>query len=309
MAATRLLTAGDLQEALVLAGLAAPAWTVPSGAWPAICRRLAAASNTLARRPVPDVPADLTAALGRAVPDDEAARIRRSKQLTYFEERLQVLASLPPRRWRPTIDIRGREYVDGALSEGKGAILWVNEFVGSDLVAKAASDQASLRLSHLTRPEHGFARSRLGMRFLNPIRRRAEDRFLAERVTMQGETGITALRTLERRLAENRVVSITVGADAVRKQPVPFLGARLTVATGPVSLALSTGAPLLPVFTVRRDPSLFTVTFDSDVVSLGDVGRAETTASTLQTLARRLEPYVRAHPELWRGWGTVFTGA
>ena len=147
------------------------------------------------------------------------------------------------------------------------------------------------------------------MRLLNPIRRKAEDRFLAERVTMQGETGISALRLLERRLSENRIVSITVGADAVRKQAVPFLGAGLTVATGPVSLALSTGAPLLPVFTLRREPSLFTVIFDSDVVSRGDLGRSEATTSTLETLARRLEPYVREHPELWRGWGTVFTSA
>ena len=298
---------GDVQEALVLATLVGPAWTVPSAAWPALCSTLATASNAVAHRPVPGVPADLAAALGHPVDPAAVARIRRAKQVAYFEERLQVLASLPPRRWRPAIDIRGREHVDAALSEGKGAILWVNEFAGSDLVIKAAADRAGLRLTHLTRPEHGFAKSRLGMRFLNPIRRRAEDRFLAERVTMHGETGITALRTLERRLSENRVVSITVGADAVRKQPVPFLGARLTVATGPVSLALSTGAPLLPAFTVRRSPRSFGVAIEPDVVPREGIGRVEATAAALAELARRLEPYVSRYPELWRGWETVFT--
>ncbi len=48
------------------------------------------------------------------------------------------------------------------------------------------------------------------------------------------------------------LVARYVGADAVRKQSVPFLGARLTVATGPASLALSTGAPDRPSSTTRR---------------------------------------------------------
>src|SRR5688572_27730248 len=180
MTRTSAFTFGDAQEALVLAALLLPAWCLPSSAWPALCRALSAASNAVVHRPVVELPVDPAAALGRPVDQRDARRMLRSQQAAYFEQRLQVLASLPPRRWRPTIAIEGREHVDAALAAGKGVILWVNEFVGSDLVAKAAVQQAGYPVSHLTRPEHGYSKSRLGMRYLNPIRRRAEDRFLAE---------------------------------------------------------------------------------------------------------------------------------
>jgi len=304
-----MFTLGDAFEVLVLALLVIPAWCLPSSAWNTIARALAAVTNALARRPVPALPDDLAHALGRPIEGNEATRIRGSMQIAYFEERLHVLAAYPPRRWQPSIHIEGRQNVDAALASGRGAILWVNEFVGSDLVAKAAAHQAGYAPSHLTRPEHGYSNTRLGMRLLNPIQTRAEDRFLAERVTMRSETGVAALRTLARKLSDNGVVTITVGADAVRKHSTRFLGGYLTVGTGPITLALSSGAPLLPVITLHRGAGQFTVIIAPDVVPRDARGRDEAVTAAQQALGDVLRRYILEEPQLWRGWKTIFTEA
>ncbi len=303
----RLFKLGDAFEVLVLAALVLPAWCLPTRAWPAVARALATITNILTHRPVPTLPDDLAHALGRPVDATEARRIRRSMQVAYFEERLRVLATYPPRRWEPSVLIEGRQHVEAALASGRGAILWVNEFVGSDLVAKAAAHQAGYAPSHLTRPEHGYSTSRLGIRLLNPIQTRAEDRFLDERVTMQSETGVAALRTLARKLSDNGVVTITVGADAVRKRSTPFLGGHLTVGTGPITLALSSGASLLPVITLCRGPGEFSVIIKPDVVPRDGRGRDDAVDAAQQALGHVLGPYVLIQPQLWRAWKTVFS--
>src|SRR5690606_4301222 len=104
--------------------------------------------------------------------------------------------------------------------------------------------------------------------------------------------GVAALRTLARKLSDNGVVTITVGADAVRKHSTPFPGGSLTVGTGPITLALSSGAPLLPVITLRRGPGEFTVIVEPDVVPRDGRGRDDAVNAAQQALSDVLRPYV-----------------
>jgi hypothetical protein len=65
---------------------------------------------------------------------------------------------------------------------------------------------------HLSRPEHGFSKSRFVVRFLNPIRVRAELNHLGGRILIDRSAPNNAKKSSERLLGENKIISITAGA-------------------------------------------------------------------------------------------------
>ena len=77
-------------------------------------------------------------------------------------------------------------------------------------MTKIALHRAGYRIVHLSHPRHGFSSSSFGVRYLNPVHRRAEDRYLAERVVLSLASPVGAMRTLMQRLKSNGVVTVTV---------------------------------------------------------------------------------------------------
>jgi lauroyl/myristoyl acyltransferase len=67
--------------------------------------------------------------------------------------------------------------------------------------------------------------------------------------------------------AESRVVIIAVVPQAYKFVWVPFLRDLLPLSTGPIRLARTTGAPLLPVFTVAKDNGRFKVSIHEPLYS------------------------------------------
>ena len=215
---------------------------------------------------------------------------------------LQVLRCHHPRGWHPDLALEGREHLDAALAEGRGAILWVVPLAYASLVTKATLHRHGVPLAHLSRWYHGMSRSRWGVALINPVQRRAEDQFLHDRVTIgEGQSPLPALRRLRQHLAENRAVSITLGHEASDTIEVPFLDGALAVPAGPMKLAASTGAKLLPVHTFARGTGAFLTRIEPPLptaaaarVPLEDVARE---------LAARLERCGLEAPEefFWPG--------
>ena len=131
----------------------------------------------------------------------------------------------------------------------------ITPFAYASIATKVTLHRHGQPLTHLSRWEHGPSKTRWGVTWLNPVQRLAEDRFLRERVTIgEGRDPLAALRRLGICLAENRVVSITLGEEASSTVDVPFLAGTLKVPLGPIKLARRTGAPLLPTHTVAIGP-------------------------------------------------------
>ena len=82
--------------------------------------------------------------------------------------------------------LQGREHLDEALGRGKGCVLWVAHFVFAPNIAKLALHDAGYKVSHLSRLDHGFSSTRFGIKWLNPVRSRFEDRLLAEPAGIDG---------------------------------------------------------------------------------------------------------------------------
>ena len=107
---------------------------------------------------------------------------------------------------------------------------------------------------------------------------------------------------LKRSLADNRVVTITVGAQAARPVTAPFMAGEVCVAPGAPVLAHETGASLLPVFPLREASGHITVTVGPPIVIEISVDRASAVAEAVRDYAARLEDAVADNPGQWLGW-------
>jgi lauroyl/myristoyl acyltransferase len=307
----RRLTQSDVFEVMAIAVLAPVAWLLPERtAWWPISRMLSLAianlwpATTAARKDT------LRRVLGERAPAYDLAGLRVDVMAHYMEERLEILRAWRPGGWQPTLVIEGREQLDAAVAAGHGAVLWVAPFSYADLVAKMALARAGFAVSHLGAFSRGFSPnscytwtpSRFGTKVLSPLRTRIEDRWLRERVVMPLDGGLAYMRTLERRLRAGGLVSIRAGDVGQRALELPFLDGALHLATGPASLALATGAALLPVCCVRRGSGDFAIVIEPALRPSSGRNRRDATDDLVRSFAERLESWVLRQPSLWSGW-------
>ncbi len=203
------------------------------------------------------------------------------------------------------IACRGLAELQRALSAGRGAILWVSDFVGGADVMKVALSRAGHRVTHLSRIEHGFSKSRFGIRILNPIRIIFETAHLERRVVFDRMNPVPALIQLRKCLRANNVVSIMASAhEGTLLADVGFFAGRLTLSTGAVRLARVSGAPILPVFAIRNveRPDTFDVCIDPPLTLPACADRDEVVLAGARDYVARLERHVRIRPGAWGGW-------
>lgn len=294
-----LITANDLVQTLRLVVVGVLSWIVPSEFWP----RLAVALAALDRRIRPDEIARQTemfaALLGDTPPP---ADIVEASIAANYEDRLQLFRDYRPGGWRPETRIDGEQHLRDALARRKGVILWTSYFVYSGQMTKMTLARHRYKVSHLSRPTHGFSNSRFGMSVLNRIQTRIEDRYLLDRIQLQGDDTLPALMAMRRRLHKNGIVSITLGTQASQLVERPFLNGTIRIPTGPVELARLTDSVLLPVYTVRDDYWRYTTHIGAPMASAD-----ESPADVAAAFAAWLEPVVRARPAHWRSWRMVQT--
>ena len=285
-----------------LAAMALVAAFVPHRHWTRICRALAVVGGTLSGRHARRA-ARVESMLRGYRDDADAADIAWQQGAAHHEERLHCLQFYCGQRWRPDIRLEGLDQVEDALALGRGAILWIQPFAYSYLVTNIAFHQAGHAVSLLTRPGHGFTPSRLFARLYNPLWTRIENRSLRERIMIDGDRVGPAMATVTKRLEENKLVLIYVLPVARRTCRVPFLNGDVELPLGPVKLACRTGAPLLPVFTVRVNENEFATTVESPIeVPPSPTGEPEDILTPLKAYAALLESYVVRWPGLYRGW-------
>jgi lauroyl/myristoyl acyltransferase len=279
-----------------VAGLFIVAW-LPEPLWrPLIAAAVRLASYRLPARRLAKTPQCPAAALPPGSRCSAVAR-RRTWRTQDWLERLPALRDYRPGGWRPGIRLEGREHVEAALAAGNGAVLWVTSFQYSTMVAKVAFKRAGLLATQLSRPQHGFSGTTFGIRHLNPIRTRREDRYLAGRVVIDKGSEIAAMRKLRRLLVENRLVIITVAREASQRTSVPFFQGTIEIPTAPIGLAASTGAALLPVFCVRHPRGRFVVHIEAPLPA-----RQREPEPAARAYAGLLEEYCRLWPGQWTGW-------
>ena len=219
------------------------------------------------------------------------------------EHHIQVIKVMSARGWAPEMRLEGEEHLTAALVRGKGAILWVAHFCFNTQVTKMSLKAGGYRVSHLSRPDHGFSSSRFGIRHLNPVRWNAELKYLDQRIIIDRAHPGSSLRKAKTVLDDNRVVSITAGAwEGHHVARGPLLNCRLSLATGAPDLAQRTGAALLPVITTRIAGSKAFRVMIGGPLSTKLEDKAEAICAATAGFLAALEIAVLESPDQWRGW-------
>ena len=190
----------------------------------------------------------------------------------------------------------GTEHLDTATAAGRGVIV-VAPHMGSWELACASWAATYGEIGVMVEQieprrlfQHVLAlRSRLGIKVI-PLSR-------------------TAPRDILRLLKDGRMVVLAMDRDILGTgRPLPFFGEVARFPTGPVELALKTGAPILPAYCVRDQedryvavgeaPLFLTPSGDHD----GDVGRA------MEQILATFERIIRRFPDQWHVLEPIWGG-
>lgn len=291
----KLVSAGDI--AYVLYPLLPTRWLFAAAR---LGGRLAYLMGGRARRAVS---ANLRAAFGETKSPEEIATLTGR---IFEQQQLQnLLVTLAPRMSTPTLErlvpIEGLEYLDAALAHGRGAML-----VASHL--NSASQFAALILLRRKGYDVGLAMPNADDPWEETRLRRALDRWVRRPSLREQIDAFPAqfnVRPIAARLARNAIAVTTGdGLHSAAFAQVEFLGRRLPFTTGPFSVARSTGAPIVMMFSPGIPTESMRVILEPPVtVSRTDPPRQAVTEH-VTTFASRLDRHVRASPASWQHWLT-----
>jgi lauroyl/myristoyl acyltransferase len=231
---------------------------------------------------------------------DIQVRLRSDKILQVCE----YLREMRPGGWRPNISLSGKEYIDDALRQGIGVILWAVPARSSGLIVKRGLKEAGYSIAHLSRSFHGMSRSQYGRRVLNKIVVNSETKYLSHRVLVDETENIRAMRWASKFLKNGGILSISMSSLGRQRVRVKVLGSTITLATGAPNLALRTGAVLLPVVTRPGEAGVFEVKVEPPIeapAALNNRSDAiyDMTAKFARILERELGEINPASPICW----------
>lgn len=189
----------------------------------------------------------------------------------------------------------GTEHIDAALADGRGAILalphmgsWdmagtVAGTLGYDIYAVAETFPGSLNDAVVE------GRRQLGLNVI-PLGRAAVPRLIQI-------------------LQQNKVAALLTDIAHGRGVEVEMFERRVELAAGPASLALRTGAALIPVGVWATGPSRYHGHVEPELVPKVTGNRKADIRELTQRLARVFERLIRAHPNHWYAFKPILREA
>lgn len=198
------------------------------------------------------------------------------------------------------VHVHGREHLDAALAAGRGAIFCSAHF-------------ANFELGCTVVPQ-------LGCPVLVVAQAHADRKINALFVSMRAKRGVqvvhsergasAALKAVRKNMAVALLSDRPTGGPVV---PVTLFGRETYLPQGPWRIALATGAPLLPTFTIRRANWDYTFDIGAPLAIPATGTREEKITNLAQQYADRLEALIRTEPYQWavfyRIWDDPLSGA
>ncbi len=216
-----------------------------------------------------------------------ARSILRSFYLFIFDMGRHV--RMTPAQMRAQVaSITGEEHYEAARKLKRGVII-ATAHIGSFEAAAASLGEREPRMNII------FRRDRFGL--FDGIRSRLHAKLGIREVTI--DEGVTAWLAIGEALGRDEVVLMQ--ADRVmpgqRGIIVPFLDAALELPIGPAKLSLLTGAPIVPVFALRREDGRIDIRIHPPIETSPESDR--NVAAITGRLALVLEKVIGDHPSQW----------
>ena len=308
---TRLVAASDFYVLGVMMLLSAVAAVGSARLRDLVATTVSAAAFRMSRRKRRGCEATLARAFGPRL----RARRRRAIVRGAFDVFWRDTFSQLPLRGGPEgplAPIVGVEHLRTALAGGRGAILWVsNNWAGMTTLKRSL--HAHGFAVHKVHSEHhvggfpGFGETWVQQRVITPFFDRYERTIVAGIVTIR--PGSLAFgRDLAARLRANEIVCIAAdGRIGRRFIPHRFVGIDEAFPTGAVTLARTSGAPLLPIFCLRGPGRAARVVIEPPIPPPAEGDREQGTRAAISRYVERLERRARRHPSSYVNWHLVGT--
>lgn len=234
---------------------------------------------------------NVSLALGEKFTAAQVAEIVRKSLRNFFRDFVEIVVALtvPPEKLRAGIPIEGRENLDAALSKGNGVIVLGAHLGNFFLVGTRLAMEGYPTWVLINQPRNPqFAK------FMDDYRLKVRQKTIHARPRRE------ALRKLNQVLRGNGLAIVI--ADEYRRNNgvhTPFFGHTVLARRGPATLALRTGAAVVPVYLIHDksqglkmivEPELDLIRTDKDKPAIRE--------NTLR-MTQWLERTVRAYPEQW----------
>jgi lauroyl/myristoyl acyltransferase len=284
------------------------AFATPRPAWPAMARWL----GTLHVRLSPPRLADTVATLTRhGVAVTEHGLAVDLSTYTYLDT-IEAISDYLPFRRRGTSELVGLEHVRAAQALGRGVIIWKTQARCSGISAIRGYPGAGLAVIALRSFAHPLSDTALGLILLNRIRTNVEDRNLGGIIMLEPDGGRSARQQMEAVLQRNEIISLAPVGTGHNPIVVPFMGGTLRVGRGAPSLALKTGAPIVPMTTTAKPGPVYIAEFDPPIwvdppaegrpALVNHVAAADPYQAIAEVYASGLAEKLRHDPGRWRSW-------
>jgi KDO2-lipid IV(A) lauroyltransferase len=207
------------------------------------------------------------------------------------------------------VEVEGFEHLRRALDAGHGAILWESNGFGRRLLIKRVLSARGVEIHQVHGPTNlgGFLLSENPSLVGRVVARRffdnCEKELVKDIVYIPHSSSLAFARSLIDRLRGASVVSVSGDGEFGRRRVVcEFLSGVVSFATGAVSLARLSGAPLLPVFCFQARDGRTRLVFEPPIPVPRSESREGGVERSLGQYAKLLESHVRRYPQQYRNW-------
>ena len=179
------------------------------------------------------------------------------------------------------------ENLHRALKKGKGAFILTGHFGNWEIISAAISLRFG-RLSIVARP--------FDFKPLDRVMQDLRSRFGGEIIPKQ-----KAMRKILDSIRKKRIVGILLdqNVDWYAGVFVKFLGRWACTNKGLALLALKTGAPVIPAFSVRHKDGRYRIVFEDEVRLIETGDKTKNVEENTALFTRVIEDYVLKYPDQW----------
>ena len=238
---------------------------------------------------------NLSLVMAKEFPTREDRRALVRKAWRNFALGIQETATAinaPKEQLHSTATLEGEDHLKRALEKQKGVIA-LSAHLGNFTLIGARLAAAGYPFSVIVKQskDQGFAR------LMDSLRHRVGIKSISARPRRQ------AVQEILKALKENEVVLMVTDELKTSGPEVEFFGRRFPVPRGPVTLAMRSGASLLPMYMTRDQENRLTLRISPEFDLRQTGALQEDVTANVTMISRHLEKMVRRYPDQWNWLG------
>ena len=246
---------------------------------------------------------ELRRSLGPAVADDREVLQRAYRNIWLDGVEPHLFPHLHEGNVGEMVGLEGEHNLQAALDRGKGVLLFIGHF-GLNTLTMAALGHRGYTINQISAPPTVW-RDILGTENVNPFAfRRASRTWRNEQALPATHISVFSfLRPVFKALRRNEILCVAVdGGGGQSWVEVDFLGRCCNVSSGPASLALRTGAAIVPAVVLRLGDGRHKVVMEPAMEVARDQDRKAAELETTQRFMAVLERWIRMYPDHYAGF-------